>query len=258
MSKPSSLQQMQMNFAAHLRNPAQSSAPEGIENRRMQIYRDLFYNNVEGFVSGAFPVLRSITSDEKWHRMVRDFFANYRCQTPYFLEISQEFLTYLQEQRTSEKDDWPFILELAHYEWVELLVDSAVDEVPSTGFNPAGNLLQGRPMISPLAYVVSYHYPVHLIGPDYTPEEAPESPTFLIVYRNSKMDVKFMAINSVTARLLMVLQENESYTGLDAINIIQQELQHPDPNVVVEGGKQALQHLHQTGIVLGTQLKPIK
>ncbi|MCG8537759.1 MAG: DNA-binding domain-containing protein, partial [Pseudomonadales bacterium] len=81
MTQSNSLNDMQMAFAAHLRDPANQPAPEGIENRRMQIYRDLFYNNVEGFVSGAFPVLRSLTSDEKWHRMVRDFFAHYRCQT---------------------------------------------------------------------------------------------------------------------------------------------------------------------------------
>lgn len=257
MTQSNSLNDMQMAFAAHLRDPANQPAPEGIENRRMQIYRDLFYNNVEGFVSGAFPVLRSLTSDEKWHRMVRDFFAHYRCQTPYFLEISEEFLQYLQNQRTPEQDDWPFILELAHYEWVELVADSAVETIPTTGFNPDGNLLNGRPCLSPLAYVVSYQFPVHQIGPDYTPQEPSATPTFLIVYRNSDLEVKFMEINSVSARLLVLLQENESFTGLNAIEVIQGEINHPNPQVVIDGGQQALNHLHQTGIILGTQLKPI-
>jgi hypothetical protein len=248
---------LQYEFATHLRNPAQSPAPAGIEDRRMQVYRDLFYNNVEGFISGGYPVLRSLTSDEKWYRMVRDFFSSYRCQSPYFLEISQEFLNYLQNHRVSEQDDLPFMLELAHYEWVELAADTDSDDIPSTGFNPDGNLLQGRPLVSPLAYVVSYQFPVHLIGPNYIPAQPPASPTFLIVFRTVGNDVKFMEINAVTAQLLLLLEQHPEFTGLDAIECIASELKHIDKNSVVDGGKQALDQLRTSGIVLGTELKAI-
>ncbi len=53
--------QQQYDFAAHIRNPEQNPAPAGIEDRRMGIYRELFYNNVEGFLSNGFPVLAGIT-----------------------------------------------------------------------------------------------------------------------------------------------------------------------------------------------------
>ncbi|HKX55116.1 MAG TPA: putative DNA-binding domain-containing protein, partial [Xanthomonadales bacterium] len=35
-----------MAFAAHIRNPAVAPAPADVEDRRMQIYRDLFFNNI--------------------------------------------------------------------------------------------------------------------------------------------------------------------------------------------------------------------
>jgi hypothetical protein len=57
----------QYAFAAHIRDPEHQPAPDDIEDRRMQIYRELFYNNVEGFLSGTFPVLRKIHSDGDWH-----------------------------------------------------------------------------------------------------------------------------------------------------------------------------------------------
>ena len=60
----------QYEFTAHLRDPEHNPAPEGIEDRRIGIYRDLLYNNVEGFIANGFPVLRSIYSDENWHRML--------------------------------------------------------------------------------------------------------------------------------------------------------------------------------------------
>ena len=257
MSDRASFKTLQYEFAAHLRNPAEEPGPEGIEDRRMQIYRDLFYNNVEGFISSGFPVLRSLTSDEKWHRMVRAFFAHYRCESPYFLEISQEFLGYLQSARQPEQDDFPFMVELAHYEWIELAADTDIDEIPVTGYNQSGNLMQGRPVISPLAYVVSYQFPVHRISVDFVPCEPPPIPTFLIVYRDQGDEVRFMEINGVTARLLLVLEENPAYTGYDAVRVVASELSDLDESVVLQGGEQALKQLRGSGILLGTELKTI-
>ena len=257
MSEAGSFKNLQYQFASHLRNPAEMPSPEGIEERRMQIYRDLFYNNVEGFISNGFPVLRSLISDEKWHRMVRAFFSEYRCQTPYFLEISQEFLNYLQHSRRPEQDDYPFMLELAHYEWVELAADTDVDVIPSTGFNAKGNLMQGRPLVSPLAYVLSYQYPVHKISVDFIPSEPPTVATFLIVYRDSNDEVRFMEINGVTARLLMLLEEHPDFTGADAVDAVAAELPHLSHEIVLQGGEDALKQLQVSGIILGTELKTI-
>ena len=81
MSEPL-FKQYQYEFTAHLRDPANNPAPEGIEDRRIGIYRDLLYNNVENFISSSFPVIRSIYNDENWHRMVRDFFARHKSHTP--------------------------------------------------------------------------------------------------------------------------------------------------------------------------------
>ena len=82
----------QYAFTAHLRDPANNPAPHGIEDRRMGIYRDLLYNNVESFIANGFPVLRSIYNDNSWHRMVRDFYSRHPCRSPLFLEIPREFL----------------------------------------------------------------------------------------------------------------------------------------------------------------------
>ena len=95
-------------------------------------HRELFYNNVEGFISSGFPVLRELLDDKTWHAMVRDFFSRHRCKTPYFLEISAEFLDYLENERDTS-DDPPFIKELAHYEWAELALTVAEQEIDETG-----------------------------------------------------------------------------------------------------------------------------
>jgi len=242
--------QQQYAFAAHIRQPDRNPAPQGIEDRRMAIYRELFYNNVESFLSDGFPVLRALMDDASWHAMARDFFANHRCHSPLFMEISREFLGYLEEERGEHRNDLPFLRELAHYEWVELALSVAeTDQPPCT--RPDGDLLDGIPVLSSLAWPLSYRYPVHRISPDYRPGRSGDEITYLLVYRDTHDDVGFIELNAISARLFALLQESGTLTGRQALEAIAAELDHPQPGVVIDGGQQILQAWRQRDIVLG-------
>jgi hypothetical protein len=245
----------QYAFTAHLRDPANNPAPHGIEDRRLGIYRDLLYNNVESFIANGFPVLRSIYNDNSWHRMVRDFFARHKSSTPYFLEISQEFLDYLQSEHEAQPEDPAGLLELAHYEWVELALMVSDEIADLDMIDPNGDLLHRHPVLSPVAWPLAYQYPVHKMGPDYLPDEPPSQPSYLIAYRDRLDEVKFLEINPVTARLVNLLQENPEITGELALDQIAHEMNHPNPAIVTEGGLSALQELQRHGIVLGVTKK---
>ena len=244
---------LQKAFAAHIRNPREVPAPDGIEDRRMAIYRDLFYNNIESFLSGNFPVLREITPDEKWHGIVRDFMVKHRCETPHFPEIAQEFLAYLSESREAEADDYPFMLELAHYEWVELALGISDEDAELPPHDPNGNLLDGSPLVSPVAWNLSYSYPVHRISPEMIPETPSAEPNHLVVYRDRLDKIHFLEINAVTQRLLELIKQNALATGLEILQMIADEMQHPDPDVVITAGTQLMQDLKARNIIIGTR-----
>jgi len=72
-----------------------------------------------------------------------------------------------------------------------------------------------------------------------------------VVYRNRNDEVKFLEINPVTARLINLLQENPEITGELALDQIVHEMNHPNRDLVIEGGLSALQELQGYGIVLG-------
>lgn len=241
----------QFEFTAHIRDPDNNAIPDGIESRRMKIYSELFYNNIESFVSSAFPILKSLYKKDDWHKMVRDFFVIHRCQTPYFLEISQEFLAYLQNEREPQPEDPIFLLELAHYEWVELALLISDETNSIKGIDPNGDLLKHHPVISPLAWSLAYQYPVHKIGPDFIPDSIPEAASYLVVYRDRKDNIQFMELNQVTARLVQLLNENDDMNGEQALLQIAEELQSNDPDMIIENGLNALQELQQQGILLG-------
>ena len=246
-------QQKQYAFAAHIRDPEHNPAPGGVEDRRMAIYRELFYNNVESFLSGTFPVLRTLYKDPDWHLLVRDYFSKHRAQTPLFLEIPREFLSWLENERTAQADDLPFLYELAHYEWVELALSISEESLDRGDVNSEGNLLTGIPVLSPLAWHLSYRFPVHKIGPDFMPDEAGEAPTNIVVYRNREDEVCFMEVNLVTKRLLELISENNNESGEQLLTRIATEMSHPQPDVVVRGGSEILESLAQKDIIAGTR-----
>lgn len=243
----------QYAFAAHIRDPEHAAAPADIEDRRMGIYRELFYNNVENFISGTFPVLRKIYKDDDWHVLVRDYFHHHLAKTPLFLEMPREFLNWLRDERVAQVGDLPFLYELAHYEWVELALSISEETLDRTGIDPDGDLLQGVPVLSPLAWHLAYEFPVQKIGPDFIPDQPDEQPTHLVVYRDPEDEVGFMEINPVTKRLLELVDAGGSASGHDILTRIAGEMSHPQPDVVINGGLEILENLRNKHIILGTK-----
>ncbi len=250
---PEALARLQTSFAAHIRNPEATAAPEGIEDRRMAIYRDLFFNNIRNFLSSNFPVLRTLYTTREWTTLCREFYSNYRCHTPLFPEIPREFLHYLQDQRQHHEGDPPFLLELAHYEWVELALSLDEAEIDNIKVVGDGDLLQGVPILSPVAWPLSYQYPVHRIRTDFQPTTAPETATHLLVWRQQDFNIKFMQLNEVSLLLLQKMKEEPALSGLELLTLCAEVIKHPKPEVVIRGGKTLLNELREKQVILGTR-----
>lgn len=199
--------QVQNDFMAHIRNP-ENCAFEGVEDRRLAIYRELFFNNIEGFVSSAFPVLKSLYCETDWLKLVRQFFVEHDCKSPYFLNISEEFLNYLSSGYQLTDADPAYMLELAHYEWVELalsIADRALDEKKLGD----SDIQTCRLCFSSIAWRLSYAYPVQYAAEDNLDLEPMENGNHLVVYRDTDDDIQFVAINGLTAMMLQTIEQNK-------------------------------------------------
>ena len=187
----------QLAFAARIRQPEGAALLPGITAERMAVYEGLFFNNIESFLSSGFPVLRRLFDDARWQRLVRNFIAGHRCATPYFLEIGAEFVGWLQQGFVAEADDPPFLLELAHYERIELELDVATAELPSQGW-------------SPLAWPLAYAWPVQRLSAEYRPSSAPAEPTCLLAWRDRADKVRFQQLSPFAYHLALRLQAGEA------------------------------------------------
>ena len=162
-------QDYQYAFAAHIRDPRANPRPAGVPPRRMRVYNELLFNNLEGFLLACFPVSRAVLGARRWRKLVRAFFAGHRCRTPFFRQIPEEFVEWLRGARAGHPEDPPFLPDLAHYEWVELALDVSPLEPDCADIDRAGDLLAGRPALNPVAMLLTYPYAVHRIGSRFRP-----------------------------------------------------------------------------------------
>ncbi|MDH5500517.1 MAG: putative DNA-binding domain-containing protein [Gammaproteobacteria bacterium] len=254
MAEDRDFQSKQYAFAAHIRDPENSLAPPGIEDRRMGIYRDLFFNNLRNLLGTFFPVMRKIHTDAQWSHLVREFMKNHRAKTPYFLELPEEYLAFLQNEYTPVESDYPFLTELAHYEYADLALRVSTDENDVHDVDPGGDLLKQVPVKSVLAWTFAYRYPVHRICADFLPTTPTEQPSYLAVYRRNDDKVRFLELNAVTAALLNDIENND--TGLTGEALLRQlaaTIHYPDVEALIKHGVDALLEMRQLEILTGTR-----
>lgn len=254
MAERPKFQERQYAFAAHIRDPQKAPAPEGIEDRRMAIYRELFFNNLKSLLSTMFPVLRKLHSDPHWSRLIRGFMQHHQAQTPYFLELPAEFLAFLQNEYEPGDDDFPFLVELAHYEYIELALSVSEETNELEGVDPDGDLLAGAPVKSVLAWVYAYQYPVHRISAEFLPDAPAEQPVYLAVYRDTEDKVGFLELNAATAGLLNAIEENDAgQSGEALLRKLAADINYPDTDAFIAHGLAAMQEMRSLDILTGTR-----
>ncbi|BBP02793.1 DUF2063 domain-containing protein [Sulfuriferula plumbiphila] len=245
-------QRYQFAFTAHLRDPKAHPRPRAVEARRMAVYHELLYNSVESALLACFPVLRRVLGKRKWGKLIRSFFAQHRSRTPYVRQIPDEFIRFLQDEWTPAADYPPFMLELAHYEWIELVLSVSAREADLSELDPRADLLERRPALNPVLALLSYVYPVHRISPRFKPVQAPAQITQLLVLRDLADRIRFIVLNPVSARLVSLLETGE-LSGRAALLRLAEEMHHPEPENVLRFGMGILQNLHAEQAILGTR-----
>jgi uncharacterized protein len=185
-------------FSQAMRHPEPASS-----NPRIAVYQRLFINNVRTMLASAFPVAHALLGAELWRVLVAHFYAQHSAQTPRFTELAPEFVgfltTYLaQEDAAALPLPTQALLELLHYEWIE----TELMLQPDTAVNCAA----GELVLSPYARPLAYQYAVHHISAAQLPAQAPAAPSYLVVWRNTDLLVKFQVLSLASLQLLLSLQ----------------------------------------------------
>lgn len=121
-------QQRFYNESVVLADTADQPLLDDLSPRIGKLYQSLVYNNVSSFINQCFPVCQTMVDSTLWQTLIQLFIASNHLKSPYFVEINQQFCAFLAETVFDTFDILPFLAELAHYEWIELLVEMLPDE----------------------------------------------------------------------------------------------------------------------------------
>lgn len=238
------LHQQQWTLTRHLRDPGAQPAPDGLAPRRLQVYRELLFNNLQSLLGGSFPVLLQVLDDAEWQALCRRYFIEHRCVSPLFTEVAGEFVQWLQEQPALPR---PFLAELAHYEWVELALQSS-DGQPLSPAATACDPWQVPLQRSALAWPLRYRWPVQQIGAAFQPLDPPPEPTCLMARRVPDGSIVFSQLSALAWALLVQIGGPHPRTG--AAHLQQLALAYGlDPDALEQPGRDLLAQLLGTGVV---------
>ena len=173
---------LQHAFAAHLRDPAHAPAPRDIEPRRMAVYTELFFNNIESLISANFPVIRTLYADDAWHEFVRAFYRDHRSHTPLFTDIAREFIRHLEARADANAGDPPFLGRARSLRMVRaraFVRRNRPRRRSSATATATSSTASRSPRRSRACSRIAFRS--HRISADFRPSETPPQPTLILL-----------------------------------------------------------------------------
>lgn len=204
---------------------------------RLGTYRELARRGLLEPVETDFPVLKALLAGAgAWEACAQAFLAARVVHSPHYRDIPSAFLGWLADSGWG-RDRWPFLLELAHMELLEVVVARFPDLPPAAGLPQAPSLDRGV-ALDPATQVVAYGHAVHRAT---EAEPMPEAlPTRLLAFRTPEGEVRVLELTEATAALLVRAQTQPLGEALAGLGL-------PDPGPAMA----LLEDLRHQGAVVG-------
>lgn len=249
-------QAYQWQFADYLRDPLRNEPFPNTLPVGIAVYAKLLHNKIDGSLRHCFPVTHDLLGPSLWRQLIESFIRSHRCQSPLYREIPDEFVEFLLNGMAESKLP-EFIIELAHYEWMELHLETTPDDqTPSV--IALTDPLEQVPFLNPVLHLLYYHYPVHRIDAMTSPWSSwqrqrkpyPRETVILVGLRDRELNPQFIEVNAATARLIELLKQ-PALTGRKALTLLQIDIDRHDRNSLLTYGADTLKRLHSQNILIG-------
>jgi hypothetical protein len=177
-------------------------------------------------------------------------------KTPIFVEIAGEFLAFLQHEYTPLEHDPVFMLQLAHYEWLELCAAVAPDTIESQLIT-TDELEHYHLCLASHAKIAQYSFDVQHISIDYQPIEPTAQAHFFCVYRDSDDQVAFLKLTPLSAQVLAYIEQmthlQQGIVVADILCWLHEHYPQMTHDTLLSGCLPLLQQLSQKGIIISRE-----
>lgn len=173
---------------------------------RLLTYRDLARNALEDPLPDCFPITHALLEEaDLWDRCVDAFLASRTIQSPYYRDVNPAFVAWLANSRWGQ-ERWPFLLQLAHFEYIEVEILRWPDETAPDGLSGAPGA-GSQVVFNGAARNLAYTYLVHGASKEAPVPEAGEA--FLLGYRDQAGDFVYSELSPHASAFLARCQDGE-------------------------------------------------
>lgn len=185
------LARAQAALADHVRDPA-LPPPAGMAPERLAVYTRLVRNNLAGFLDRCFSDSSTFVAPEQWQHWQARFLIDARPESPWFNDIPEAFLHYLQGLPENRRPP-DAVLAMMDFETALLHAETAIQP-------DSGSLWDAHSLLAwaPAARLQSY--PCDFIGSRLARIE--ETPCHALSWRDRNGDVCYCTVEGVDLFLL--------------------------------------------------------
>lgn len=243
---------------------------EEIPREVFSIYQNLMQNSLHETISKIFPYSKIILQQE-WEELVEDFQSHYSQPSFQLYKSAMKFPQFLAEKKKINKK-YPFIVDLALYEWIEVEVLNLPDVFYSGDLlkripESAEEFVETAPLWNFASEKITLNYPISDLieainiaieqkGSEKEIEriEIPKKHTTYIVFKD---DINFKAgylkVNDLILKLISFSSPNITY--YEIVETLWQRdphLRHLPLNPMIESSRKLFETCFNSGLLLGS------
>lgn len=209
--------------------------PESAEHdaRGLKLYASLIEMGRMDLMSSIYPCIKQLLG-KKFRDLV---LAYYETMPPRHYNLNQsakDFARYIAEHEEKLIERYPFIVELAEFEWVELEVmelrtntelrtNKELKTNKDLRADSAEDFATASPKLAEVTYLRAYKYPVMsisraLLDGEKLPRRVKKEATWMAIYRDMEThNCRFYELSEISFELLRAVQNNKGITYGDLI-----------------------------------------
>jgi len=249
---------------------AQLPAVQGVDPQKLDLYRELMFNTVLESLESIFPFTHQLISEqdlqsESWTEFVDRYRRAYPNLSHNLMGAVENFPRFIAEQAELVAC-FPFVAELALYEWLEMqalnLPDQVVsDDLVAKKLPDLAHYDSYVPIWNEARVLHSFTFPVpdivHALKEDEGYAHFAAQDTEILIYRDpERLQVRFFCLNGITSLLLRLSLAHPELSYQDLISQLQTEvpeLQSLPLEIITEQAHHLFHHCLEVGVLLGSK-----
>lgn len=232
---------------------------KGIDHR-VSVYTRLLEIGQNELLRSIYPYCAQLLRGD-WERTVRDYISHYPPKHFNLNRAGQKFAHYLDNEGSKLLVRFPYLNELADYEWIELELLERDEEVEVKAFaelDSPEKFAQFTPWVNPLLILRTYEYPLtaliaKLDARKRIPSVIKRKSTYIAAFRNPETNhCTYLELGQRAFELVATAQAKEqSFADLIAFAVAQQPA--ADPHETVAEILDLLDEFKEQNLFIGTR-----